>query len=45
MDFGRPNAPRPANEPTLGYAPGSPERQRLQRALDAVRTAPAEVPV
>ncbi|MGA2282681.1 MAG: L-glutamate gamma-semialdehyde dehydrogenase [Candidatus Dormibacteria bacterium] len=36
----------PANEPTLSYAPGSPERRRLQRALTAAReAAPRDLPM
>jgi 1-pyrroline-5-carboxylate dehydrogenase len=36
----------PTNEPVLSYAPGSPERRRLQRALTATReAAPRDLPM
>lgn len=35
--------PRPANEPVLAYAPGSPERIALKKALEAAYRTPVEV--
>ncbi|HVU78549.1 MAG TPA: aldehyde dehydrogenase family protein, partial [Gaiellaceae bacterium] len=37
--------PAPANEPIHDYAPGSPERQRLQRRLDQMRGERIEIPL
>ena len=38
------HVPHPVNEPVLGYAPGSPERARLQAELDAmVAAAPLDL--
>ncbi|GLY80058.1 L-glutamate gamma-semialdehyde dehydrogenase [Actinoallomurus iriomotensis] len=37
------NVPAPANEPVLGYAPGSPERGRLEAALAELAAAPREL--
>ena len=34
----------PANEPVLGYAPGSPEREELQRELDNQMNSVIEIP-
>jgi 1-pyrroline-5-carboxylate dehydrogenase len=42
---GIPNIPTPRNEPVLGYAPGSPERAALQRALTAMAAQQEEIPV
>ena len=36
-----PRYPAPPNEPTLSYAPGSPERASIVRALDEVSSRPA----
>jgi len=36
--------PIPANEPILGYAPGSPERARLKEALSAMAKEQPDVP-
>ncbi|HEU4728799.1 MAG TPA: aldehyde dehydrogenase family protein, partial [Kofleriaceae bacterium] len=38
------NVPPPVNEPILSYAPGSPERARLQAALAAVEREVVEIP-
>src|SRR5690348_3179030 len=38
------SVPPPFNEPVLGYAPGSPERSRLQDALAAVEREVVEIP-
>ena len=39
-----PNIPHPVNEPVLNYAPGSPERDRIKAALEAMRSGPIEIP-
>ena len=36
--------PLPTNEPILGYLPGSPERQQLKAALQALATARLDIP-
>jgi 1-pyrroline-5-carboxylate dehydrogenase len=38
-------APSPANEPVLGYEPGSPERVELQARLDAMSSERAHIPL
>jgi 1-pyrroline-5-carboxylate dehydrogenase len=40
-----PNIPVPHNEPVLSYAPGSPERDALKRALEVMSTEVADIPV
>jgi len=42
---GRFDVPTPANEPVLGYAPGSPERARLKARLATMADEVAEIPV
>lgn len=37
--------PEAYNEPTLTYAPGSPERQELQKTLKAMKSAAADIPM
>ena len=37
--------PAPSNEPIFGYAPGSPERRRLQRRLDEMKNERIEIPL
>jgi 1-pyrroline-5-carboxylate dehydrogenase len=37
--------PVPSNEPVLAYAPGSPERAKLQAALGAVASEVVEIPI
>ncbi|MCS6915960.1 MAG: L-glutamate gamma-semialdehyde dehydrogenase [Myxococcales bacterium] len=37
--------PTPANEPVLGYLPGSPERARLKEALASMSSQHVEVPL
>ncbi|MFJ9522136.1 L-glutamate gamma-semialdehyde dehydrogenase [Kitasatospora sp. NPDC101801] len=37
--------PEPVNEPVHGYAPGSPERARLERSLDAVAAEQLPLPM
>ncbi|GCE02034.1 L-glutamate gamma-semialdehyde dehydrogenase [Embleya hyalina] len=36
--------PRPSNEPVHGYAPGSPERARLQERLAELSAVPVDLP-
>ena len=38
------NIPIPRNEPVLSYAPGSPERSALKKALTAVGSRQADIP-
>ena len=38
------HVPAPANEPVLDYAPGSPERARLEAALAELQSAPRDLP-
>lgn len=44
MNNTRLSPPRPANEPVLGYAPGSPERARLQKKLAEIKRDPVDIP-
>ena len=37
--------PQPANEPVLGYAPGSPERKKIREALDELYNTVTEIPI
>jgi 1-pyrroline-5-carboxylate dehydrogenase len=37
--------PYPANEPVYGYAPGSPEREKLKAALEEVKSKQIEMPL
>ncbi|MEV6206059.1 L-glutamate gamma-semialdehyde dehydrogenase [Kitasatospora sp. NPDC051914] len=37
--------PAPVNEPVHGYAPGSPERERLERRLDELAAEPVPLPM
>ncbi|MFJ8434622.1 L-glutamate gamma-semialdehyde dehydrogenase [Kitasatospora sp. NPDC094019] len=39
------DVPVPGNEPVLGYAPGSPERERLVRRLDELAADPVPLPM
>lgn len=39
------NVPVPRNEPVLSYAPGSPERASLKKALETMRSTQADVPM
>lgn len=39
------NVPAPVNEPVKGYAPGSPERKELQKALKDARATQIDVPM
>ena len=36
--------PKPENEPVLGYAPGSPERKEIRKALDELYNKVTEIP-
>ncbi|MBK9934629.1 MAG: L-glutamate gamma-semialdehyde dehydrogenase [Cytophagaceae bacterium] len=39
------NVPLPQNEPVLNYAPGSPEKKSLQKAIEELRSITLEVPM
>ncbi|MQY03501.1 L-glutamate gamma-semialdehyde dehydrogenase [Actinomadura macrotermitis] len=39
------NVPTPVNEPVRGYAPGSPERARLETRLAELSAAPMDLPM
>ncbi len=43
--FGASPSPTPANEPVLGYTPGSPERKRIEAELDRQLGMQIEVPL
>lgn len=45
MNLGYFSYPLPANEPVLQYAPGSPERAALKKALAELKKKPIEVPM
>ena len=45
MDNAIINVPIPENEPVLGYAKGSSEREHISRALDIIRTEELEIPL
>jgi 1-pyrroline-5-carboxylate dehydrogenase len=45
MSTGFFNVPYPKNEPVLNYAPGSPERSALKRALDEARSQELDIPM
>jgi 1-pyrroline-5-carboxylate dehydrogenase len=40
-----PKIPTPVNEPVLSYAPGTPERAELKRALKEMSGQPIEIPI
>ncbi|HVR28154.1 MAG TPA: aldehyde dehydrogenase family protein, partial [Thermoanaerobaculia bacterium] len=44
MDNGIPSPPIPANEPIRTYAPGTPERERLESRLQSMLTEEIEIP-
>ncbi len=44
MNFGYFNYPLPANEPVKSYAPGSPERTALKKALSEYKKVETEIP-
>lgn len=37
--------PTPVNEPVLSYAPGSPEKEAVKKALAAAKAAPGDIPM
>ena len=39
------DVPAPVNEPTLGYAPGSPERAKFFARLNAMKAKPLDIPM
>jgi 1-pyrroline-5-carboxylate dehydrogenase len=39
------NVPLPRNEPVLSYAPGSPERKHLKKALEEARATQVDIPM
>jgi len=45
MSTGFFSVPSPKNEPVLSYAPGSPERKKLEEALAAGRSKEADIPM
>lgn len=45
MNLGYFSYPLPANEPVLNYAPGSPERATLKKALADLKKKPIEIPM
>ncbi|HVU54788.1 MAG TPA: L-glutamate gamma-semialdehyde dehydrogenase [Puia sp.] len=45
MNLGYFNYPAPANEPVLGYAPGSKERETLKATLKALKSARHDIPM
>ena len=45
MDRGYFHYPTPANEPILGYAPGSPERDRLKAVIAELKSKQADIPM
>jgi len=45
MQYGYFNYPAPANEPVLSYAPGSPERAKLKKALADLKKKPIDIPM
>ncbi|HQR93239.1 MAG: 1-pyrroline-5-carboxylate dehydrogenase [Sphingobacteriia bacterium 39-39-8] len=45
MSLGYFSYPMPANEPVLNYAPGSPERAALKKALADLKKKPIDIPM
>jgi 1-pyrroline-5-carboxylate dehydrogenase len=45
MQFGYFNYPSPANEPVLSYAPGSPEKLALKKALSDLKKKTLDIPM
>jgi 1-pyrroline-5-carboxylate dehydrogenase len=45
MEIGNFSFPLPANEPLLGYEPGSKERSVLKRTLEELRSQEADIPM
>ena len=40
-----PKVPAPRNEPVYDYAPGSPERKALKRAIESMGATPIDIPL
>ena len=36
--------PQPKNEPVHSYAPGSPERAKLKKAIEELKSNPVDIP-
>jgi 1-pyrroline-5-carboxylate dehydrogenase len=45
MNIGTFNYPSPANEPVLSYAPGSPEKLALKKALASLKSKTLDIPM
>jgi 1-pyrroline-5-carboxylate dehydrogenase len=45
MNGSNPVVPRPTNEPVLSYAPGTPEREKLKRELEAQAAQIVDIPL
>ena len=45
MQFGNFNYPSPVNEPVLSYAPGSPEKLALKKALQSLKKKTLDIPM
>ncbi|MGE0159415.1 MAG: L-glutamate gamma-semialdehyde dehydrogenase [Gemmatimonadales bacterium] len=45
MNGSNPVVPRPTNEPVLSYAPGTPEREKLKRELEAQAAQVVDIPL
>ena len=45
MNLGYFSYPLPQNEPVYNYAPGSPERAALKKAIDELKSKPVDVPM
>jgi 1-pyrroline-5-carboxylate dehydrogenase len=45
MNLGYFNYPAPSNEPVLGYAPGSKEKETLKATLKELRNTPHDIPM
>jgi 1-pyrroline-5-carboxylate dehydrogenase len=45
MQFGYFNYPTPANEPVLSYAPGSPEKLALKKAISSLKKKTLDIPM
>ena len=45
MNYGYFDYPMPQNEPVLNYAPGSPERKKLQETLAELKKEEADIPM
>ena len=45
MNLGYFNYPMPVNEPVMNYAPGSTEREALQKILEELKSRPVDIPM